>query len=116
MNQTPEERAREAVTDTMWLGAPTATCKAEDEGAWYETIRAEHGAELDAYRDAVRRAALAEVRAAIVRRFNSLEWAAAYPEDIWPETPFTDAQAASVLRTMLPHIKADILTTLENTP
>ena len=30
----------------------------------------------------------------------------AYPTDVWPETPFSDAQAASVMRLMVPRIRA----------
>lgn len=48
--------------------------------------------------------------AAKVRGFAEL--VAAYPTDVWPETPFTDAQAASVLRLMLPRIEAQVLDTI----
>jgi len=35
-------------------------------------------------------------------------YATAYPTDVWPDTPFSDAQAASVMRLMVPRIRAAI--------
>jgi hypothetical protein len=52
----------------------------------------------DAYAAAVRQQALADA----VRVVEG--YANAYPVDVWPETPFTDAQAASVMRLMVPRI------------
>jgi hypothetical protein len=36
-------------------------------------------------------------------------YADAYPTDVWPETPFSDAQAASVMRLMVPRIREALL-------
>jgi hypothetical protein len=36
------------------------------------------------------------------------KWEDAYPTDVWPETPFTDAQAASVMRLMMPRLRAAV--------
>ena len=47
---------------------------------------------------------LAAVRAECAA--NVRGFADAYPTDVWPETSFTDAQAASVMRLMVPRILA----------
>lgn len=39
-------------------------------------------------------------------------YAEAYPVDVWPETPFTDAQAASVMRLMVPRIRESLTAAL----
>ena len=40
----------------------------------------------------------------------------AYPTDVWPETPFSDAQAASVLRNMIPRIHDALTAALSPSP
>lgn len=62
---------------------------------------------LDAYAATVRAAVMARVRERVAGVFA--DYRAAYPESVWPDAPFSDVQAASVLRLMLPRIEAAAL-------
>ena len=74
-------QAREAIRDTLTEG--------NIKGAWADDL-------LDALIAAVRAECAAKVWG----------FADAYPTDVWPEAEFSDAQAASVMRLMMPRILA----------
>lgn len=64
--------------------------------------------------DAARAEGRAEERARCVAVVEEafVGYVSAYPEDVWPDAPLTDAQSATVMRLMLPRFKESTVAAL----